>query len=54
MYKMLLWSILFRVGGIFIAPILAAICIASGRDKFFKFFHVLDNDEDGFDGDKRG
>lgn len=54
MFSMLLWSLWFRFSGIVLCPILNLYCLIKGKDKYPKWAYTLDNDEDGFTGDKRG
>lgn len=54
MVKMLAWSLWFRLLGATLCPILNLYCLIKGRESYPKWAYTLDNDEDGFTGDKRG
>ena len=53
MNKMVLWSFLFRFAAIILCPILNLYCLIKGKDTYPVWAYTLDNDEDGFTGDKR-
>lgn len=53
MLKMLAWSIWFRFCGILLCPFLNLYCLLTSKDKYPEWAYTLDNDEDGFTGDKR-
>lgn len=54
MVKMIVWSIWFRLCGILLCPFLNIYCLLKGMHKYPEWAYTLDNDEDGFTGDKRG
>ena len=51
---MLIYEVWFSLTALIVAPFLNAYCVIKGLDSYPAKFYYYDNEEDGFDGDKRG